>query len=157
MAATFQFSESNTVAETVTDGISNLNMGSNDSINLNTSTYPIIVGQNSFSKYLRAKFSSTFTEISNMKFWKSVGTLVTGETIKAAANVAFATPSQTGTGDSDIPTTEGTALAIQAADGSSTIVAVGYTKYIRLQLNTTGSSPSGAVNQKTYTMQWDEV
>lgn len=162
MSATHQFSESNTVSETITDGISNLNFGSNDSVNLNTSTYPITRGNASFEKYLRCKFTSTYTEISNMKFWKSAGTLVTGETIKAAANVSFATPSATANGDSDIPTSEGTALSINSAEGASVITyggsgVSGYTAYIRLQLQTTGSTPSGSVNQKTFTFQYDEV
>jgi hypothetical protein len=157
MAAVFEFSESNTGGETPTDGITNLNFGSNDSPDLNTSTYPIVVTESSFEKYIRAKFSSTFTEISNMLFWMSAGILVAGETIKAAENVAFATPSETANADSAVPTTEGGALAIQAADGSGTILAAGYTKYIRLQLDTDGTTPSGAVNQKTFTFQYDEV
>ena len=157
MAAVFVYSESNTLSEVVTNGITNLNFGSDDSVNLNTSTYPITVSQSSFEKYIRAKFSSTFTTISNMLFWKSAGTLVAGESITAAANVSFATPSQTANADSAIPTTSGTALAIQSAAGTATIVAPGYTKYIRLQLQTTGSTPSGAVNQKTFTFQYDEV
>ena len=157
MAASFQFSEANTVSETVTDGISNLNFGSNDSANLVTATYPISKGQNSFSKYLKAHFYGTFTTISNMLFWKSAGTYVTGESIVAAANATFSTPSQTATGDSAIPTTSGTALTIQSSGGNATITAPGYTKYIRLQLQTTGSSPAGAVNQKTFTFQYDEV
>jgi hypothetical protein len=159
MSATFAFSESNTVLETVTDGISNLNFGSNDSPNLNTTTYPIIVNTSSFEKYIRAKFSGIFTTISNMKFWKSLGTYVAGETITAAANVAFATPSQTTNADSGIPTLVGSALAIQSTEiaDPTLITTPGYTLYIRLQLNTTGSSPSGAVNQKTLTFQYDEV
>jgi len=157
MAAMFEYSESNTVSETPTDGIANLNFGSNDSPDLSPSTYPIVVTESSFEKYIRAKFSSTFTEISNMKFWMSAGVLVAGETIKAAENVAFVTPSATTNADSAVPITEGAALVIQAAGGGSTIVAPGYTKYIRLQLDTTGSTPSGAVNQKTFTFQYDEV
>ena len=157
MSASYEWSESNTVSETVTDGITNLNFGSNDSVNLNTTTYPITAGNASFEKYIRAKFGSTFTTISNMLFWMSAGTLVTGEAINAAANVAFSTPSATPNADSAIPTSAGTALAIQSAAGAATITAPGYTKYIRLQLTTTGSTPSGAVNQKTFTFQYDEV
>ena len=157
MAATHQFSESNT-SEVVTDGITNLNFGSNDSVNLNTTTYPVTRGNASFEKYLRCKFSDTFTEISNMKFWRSdVLGYKAGETLKAAANVAFATPSATANADSDIVLTEGTALAIQSAAGTTTITAPGYTKYIRLQIQTTGSTPSGAVFQKTLCFQYDEV
>jgi hypothetical protein len=162
MAATHQWSESNTVIEIITDGITNLNFGSNDSINLNTTTYPVTRGNASFEKYLRCKFTGVYTEISNMKFWKSLGALGIGETIKAAANVVFVTPSQTPNADSNIPTTEGTALAINSAEGANVIVygatgVSGYTKYTRLQLQTTGSTPSGAVAQKTFTFQYDEV
>jgi hypothetical protein len=158
MSATHQFSESNLVGEVVHDGIANLNLGSNDSYELNTTTYPITRGQSSFEKYLRCKFSDSFTEISNMKFWRSdVLGYKTGETLKAAANVAFATPSATPNADSDIPLNEGASLAIQSAAGTTTITAPGYTKYMRLQLQTTGSTPSGAVFQKTLTFQYDEV
>jgi hypothetical protein len=161
MAATHAFKESNGAGETETTA-TNLNFGSNDSPNLNTTTYPITRGDASFEKYLRALFTGIFTEISNMKFWKSAGTLVTGETIKAAANVAYAQPSATPNADSDVPVTEGTALSMQSAEGAATIVygasgVSGYTKYLRLQLQTTGSTPAGAVNQKTFTMQYDEV
>jgi len=157
MAATHAFSESNG-AEVVHDSIANLNFGSNDSYELNTTTYPITRGNSSFEKYLRCKFSDTFTEISNMKFWRSdVLGYKTGETLKAAANVAFATPSATPNADSDIPLNEGASLAIQSAAGTTTITAPGYTKYIRLQLQTTGSTPSGAVFQKTLTFQYDEI
>lgn len=157
MAATFQFSESNTGSETVTDGISNLNFGSTDATGINTTSYPIAVSTSSFEKYIRGKFSGTFTTISAMLFWKSSGSYVTGESIKAAANVAFATPSATANADSAVPTSVGTALSIQSSSGGATITAPGYTKYIRLQLSTTGSTPSGAVNQKVFTFQYDEV
>ena len=158
MAATHQFSESNLVGEVVQDGITNLNFGSVDDHELNTTTYPITRGNASFEKYIRAKFSDTFTEISNMKFWRSdVLGYKTGETLKAAANVSFATPSTTPNADSDIPLSEGASLAIQSAAGTTTITAPGYTKYIRLQLQTTGSTPSGSVFQKTLTFQYDEV
>jgi hypothetical protein len=162
MSATHQWSESNGAGESVTDGITNLNFGSNDSVNLNTTTYPITRGNASFEKYIRCKFTATWTEISNMKFWKSAGALVTGETIKAAANATYAQPSATANGDSDCPTTEGTALSINSAEGAATIIyggsgVSGYTAYIRLQLHTTGSTPGGVVNQKTFTFQYDEV
>jgi len=158
MPAVHEFSESNLVGEVVQDGIANLNFGSVDDHELNTTTYPITRGNSSFEKYLRAKFSGTFTEISNIKYWRSdVLGYKTGETLKAAANVAFATPSATPNADSNIPLSEGTSLAIQSAAGTSTITAPGYTKYMRLQLQTTGSTPSGSVFQKTLTMQYDEV
>ncbi len=133
-----------------------------DLYNINTTTYPVTRATNSFGKYIRAKFTGTWTEISNMKFWKSAGAYVTGEAIKASGNATYATPSQTGTGDSDVPIVEGSALAINSAEGAATIIygasgVSGYTGYIRLQLQSTISTPSGAVNQKTFTFKYDEI
>jgi hypothetical protein len=162
MSATHEFSESNLVGEVVMDGITNLNFGSVDDHDLSTTTYPILRGSSSFEKYLRCKFTGVYSIISNMKFWKSAGTLVTGETIKAATNQVYTQPSATANGDSDVPVTEGAALTLQSAEGEATIVygasgVSGYTKYVRLQLQTTVSTPSGAVNQKTFVFQYDEV
>lgn len=159
MPAVYEWSESNGVGEVVTDAISNLNFGSVDSPNLVAVDNPIVAGNNSFEKYIRAKFSGAFTEISNMLFWKSAGALKTGESIKVAANQVYAQPiSSTSTkATSDIPESQGTALSIQAADGSATITTLGYTKYAVLQLQTTTSTPAGSVNTKTFTYQYDEV
>jgi hypothetical protein len=162
MSATHEFSESNGAGEVETPPITNINFGSNDSANLNTTTYPIIRGRASYEKYIKCKFTGTFTEISNILFYKSLGTLFTGEEIKAAANVAYSTPSQTANGDSDVPITQGTALTLQSAEGAATIIygatgVSGYTKYIRLQLRSTIATTLGAANQKTFTMLFDEI
>jgi hypothetical protein len=163
MAATHQFSESNLVGEVEAIPIANLNFGSVDDHELNTTTYPITRGNASFEKYIRSKFTGVWTEISNMKLWRSdVLGYKTGETLKAATNVAYATPSATPNADSDIPLVEGSALSIQSAEGAATIIygasgVSGYTKYVRFQLRTTGSTPSGSVFQKTITFQFDEV
>ncbi len=157
MASTRQISESNG-AEAVHDGITNLNFGNNDNYNLAANTVNSVVASlNSFEKYIRIKFAGTFTEISNMKFWKSSGAYGAGESIKAAANVAFALPSATANADSDVPTVVGSALVIQSAAGTLTITGAGYTKYIRLQWRSTSSTPSGAISQKVFSFQFDEV
>ena len=159
MSATFGFSESNGVTPTVTDAISNLNFGSNDSCNLTPATYPVVAGNNSFHKAIRAKFASIGTSISNMLFWKSAGTYVTGESIVAKNQASYVQPVDTALGGaSAVPTTSGTALTIHGANGTDlALTSNGYTEYILLQLQTTGSTPSGAVNQKTFTFQYDEV
>lgn len=159
MSATFGFSEANGVGEAVTDGLTNLNMGSVDSTNLTPSTYPIVAGANAFEKYLKAKFSGTFTEISNMKFWKSVGALKTGEAILADEVTSYAQPVATtsAVAVSAIPTSVGSAIVVHSAAGAATIAAPGYTRYIALQLQTTVSTPAGALNTKTFTFQYDEV
>lgn len=162
MPATFQFSESNGILETVTDGISNVNFGINDTPNLVPSINPIIRGNPSYSKYIRAKFTGIWTDISNILFWKSLGNYLTGESIKASANGIYATPSRTSTGDGNIPLTEGTALNINSAEGENHIEygitgVSGYSAYIRLQQQTTILTPTGNALQKTFILQYDEV
>ena len=162
MSATHQWSESNGAGEIETIPISNINFGSNDSPNINTITYPVTRPNNSFDKYIRCLFTGVWTEISNMKFWKSLGDYVSGEDIHATANVSYATPVISDMGGSTVPITEGTALSIQSEEGAATIEygisgVSGYTKYIRLQLQTTLSTPAGSVNQKTFIFQYDEV
>jgi hypothetical protein len=162
MSATFGWKESNLVGE-VESIPTNINFGSNDSANLNTTTYPITRGNASFEKYIRCKFSDIFTEISNMKLWRSdVLGYKTGETLKAAANVTYVQPSATPNADSDIPLNVGASLTINSAEGENHIEygvsgVSGYTGYIRLQLRTTGSTPSGSVFQKVITFQYDEI
>jgi hypothetical protein len=158
MIATFSFSESNTNLETITDSISNLNFGSLDAPNLNTLAYPVTAAQSSFEKYIRAKFTGVGAgTISNMLFWKLLGAYVTGETITCAYNQAFVTPSSVANADSAVPTTSAGSSAVQSSAGASTITSDGYTKYIRLQTQTSALTVNGAGNQKTFTFQYDEV
>jgi len=159
MAATHAWKETGSGGETTA---TNINFGSVDAPNLVPATYPITRATNSFDKYIRCLFTGSWTEISAMKFWKSAGVYKTDETITGSANATYATPSQTSNGDSLIPTTEGTALGINSAEGAATIVyggsgVSGYTGYIRLQTKTLVTTPSGAVNQKTFTFQYDET
>lgn len=154
MAATFGFSETNTASVTVTDAISNVNFGNIDSPNLTPASNPIAAGQNSFEKWVRGKFSGSFTSIANLRFWKSAGSLVTGETIKAAVNATYATPVSTtsAVATADVPIVEGSALAPTAPVSNPD-----YSGYITLQLQTTVATPPGAVNQKTFTLKYDET
>ena len=62
MAATHQWAESNGVGESETIPITTINFGSNDSADLTPVTYPITRGNNSFDKYIRCKFTGTWTE-----------------------------------------------------------------------------------------------
>jgi len=153
MSAIHEFSESNGVGAVVTDSITNINFGSTDDHDLVPADYTIIAGENSFHKCIRCKFSSTFTEISNMKFWKSLGDFLTGEAIKFICEVAYSQPATTPlTSAVDIPVSEPGSANITP----STISAPGYTDYIKLQEQTTGSTPAGNVNTKTFTFKYDE-
>ena len=153
MVATHQFSESNGVAETVTDGIVNVNFGNTDAPNIVVASFPIRAGNNSFSKYIRSKFTGTFNTISVMKFWRSDGAAMpTGIAITAGANPAYATPSTADDGDAAEPTSEGTALSI----GPTTITTPSYSNYIRLQMETTVAASPGNTPTFTHTYQYDE-
>jgi len=160
MSASFSFSESNGVGESIADGITNLNFGSDDSPNLVSTTYPIVAGNNSFEKYFRVKFGGVFSEISNVKFWKSAGTYKTGESILAIANQTYTQPVDTTSAKAvaPVPTEVGSALAVQSTEGTPSLFTVpGYSKYLVAQLQTTVSAPAGLVNTKTFTLQYDEI
>lgn len=161
MSASFVFSEANGGSQVIQDNIANLNFGDTDDHELTPASFPIVAGNNSYEKYIKAKFGDTFTEISNMKFWKSSGDYKTDEAIKVAAvnGSAYATPVKTtsSVATTACPLTEGTALAVLSAAGAATIGTAGYSQYIVLQLQTSASTPAGAVNQKEFTFQYDEV
>lgn len=153
MSASFQFSESNGVTPTVTDGVTSINFGNVDSPNIVPASHPVTAGNNSYEKWVRGHFYGTYNAVSNLKFYLSAGAYVTGEQIMAAVNASFATPVATtsAVATSPVPTSLGTALA-PTAPGSSP----SYSGYITLQLQTTSSTPPGNVNQKTFTLQYDE-
>lgn len=163
--ATVELSESNTVSETVTDGITNLNYGSTDAANLTVASYPIAVGQNSYEKYVRVHVSAMgdSNKIDNIQIWKSAGDYLAGEGIqtnlKTSAYTAetYATPSETTYTDQVMPTADPGAANLGIAGSlTGSLTAVGYSDYWRSQLQTTGSTPPGNANQKTFTIQYDE-
>jgi len=159
MAATFSFAERNNSGWT--GSIANLNFGSTDSAELTPLDYPITAGSNSYEKWIVGSFSGTFTKIDNIRFWKSSGTYVTGEVIKwTGSETTFSTPTQnTSTvAVGSVPESE-PASANVTIGGSLTgsLTATGSTDYIVLQLQTTTSTPAGAVNQKEFTLAYDEI
>ena len=168
MAATFAWSQSNGAGETITDSIGSINMGSNDSANLVPETYPITAGNNSYEVYVRGKFTGTYTKVDNLQFWKSAGAYQTGETIFWTGSVqegSYATPtaSASSVAVGSIPTADpGTANVSIGGSLSGSLFSSGagdtgsYTDYIVMQTETTSSTPAGATNIKTFTIQWDE-
>lgn len=153
MAATHEWSESNGAGPSVTDGISNINFGSTDAVNLTPSSYPVIAGENSFHKAIRCKFSGTFTEISNMRIWKSAGAYKTDESVVFKVQAGYVQPAASAlSGAAAIPTSEPSENV-----SPTTITVAGYTDYILLQLQSLITTPAGAVNQKTFTFKYDEM
>lgn len=175
MATTFSWKELNGASGSQSENTAtNMNLGNNDSVNLVPATYPIAANANSYAKYIMGYWEGDFTQISNVKFWKSAGAYVTGETISMSGAVLYATPDTADHSSDGIisPTQpDGANVPIPgdlhrgddawigydisgsiAGDGIST---TGSTMPIRLQLQTTASTPAGAVNQKTFTMTYD--
>jgi hypothetical protein len=168
-AATVYFSESNGAGEVVTDNISNLNFGSADSPSLVAASNPIIIGEFSYEKFLRVKVASlgTSTTIKDLRFYKSSGTYVTGESIICnlgqSTIVSYSQPNQSG---SHFPSGQGI-LYPTSLPGSANVAisgayagvfsSPGYSNYWLSLLETTNSTPAGSVNQKVFTLQYDET
>jgi hypothetical protein len=164
MAATVEICESNGAGETVSHNIANCNFGSNDSSALTPATYPITVGGYSYIKYFRIHWTSgTANKIDNMRVWKSNGSYVTGGGIQTNLETAaysaesYATPVNTQYTHNVMPVADpGSANIGIAGSLAGSLVAVGYSDYIKMQFQTTGSSPPGDIPQLTFTYQYDE-
>jgi len=160
LVATFGWVEYNANA-TATATPTNLNLGSTMAANLAPSTYPITAGTYSYEKWLKALFTGSFTRIENLQFWKSAGAYVTGETIKWTGNyTTYTVPIQTVStiATTAVPTADpGTANVGIGGSLSGSLVATGYSDFILLQASVTTAASAGAVNQKTFTLQYDEV
>lgn len=166
--ATLEICESNGAGETVTHNITNTNMGSNDSSNLNTATYPITAGNRSFVKYQRFHVTAMggSSKIDNLKVWRT-GSLGTGGTHQHLTNaritsyagaITYATPvaSAVTNVDQAMPTSEPASQNV-GIGGSLTgdLVAIGYSDYIAHQLTTDSSATAGSTSTMNY--QYDET
>lgn len=154
--------------------VQTINFGSADVADMAPANYPIAAGSNSFAKYIKVHFSGSFTQISNARLWKSDGVYKAGEVIKFSGNYAKASaPSATalpaidGNAVPDIPTTSPadpniclpnlTTDILEQVDYESTpgYASGAYTSMMAFQLQTTSSTPAGAVNQKTISLTYD--
>lgn len=139
----------------------NLNLGSTLAANLAPSTWPITAGTYSYEKWVRANFTGSFTRIENIQFWKSDGAYVTGEQINWTGQATqYNTPTESGSSFATVAVPEsdpGTANVSIGGSLSGSLTSDGYSDYIVLQASVTTAASAGAVNQKTFTMQYDEV
>jgi hypothetical protein len=172
MVATFSWREYNVTAGD--SGVpTNLNLGSSTGRNIAPSTYPITAGTYSYSKWVRGEWTGDFTRIENLKFWCSAsgsGT-VTGEQI----NFSGTTESYGGTTTYATPTNGADAQAvgplIYAAPSTANIGFTGVlaaslttsadgsnrSDFIVIQASIGAAASAGATQQKTFTLQYDEV
>ena len=165
MVAIQEWDEWNGAGKTQTHGISNVNWGNVDAANLDIAqeANKIPRGENSYTKYIASHFSGTYSQIGpNGKLWHSTVSLPTGVTLKGAMVIVYVTPTKTASGDSDLPQSEGAALAVQfggtpeTATNNSTTANPAYSAYCRTQLQTSAGSPTGQIGANTVTMKYDE-
>jgi len=82
--------------------------------------------------------------------------------LKAGMTNTYATPSKTATGDGDIPTSEGAALAVnfgsspENATNPSTTSNPAYSAFWRSQIQTQSGASPGSIGSQTISLKYDE-
>ena len=173
MAATVQVAERNGAPAGVeTVNPANLNFGSDDSFEIVVATYPLTAKTDghSFEKWFRLYVSALggSTLVDNFKVWASGlgGGYVAGEGLSTNlrtggwVNSVYAAPIETDSvlAAQVMPITEpfGPNLGISGILSGSIIAVPNYSDYGIIQMDVTALTPAGAMNQKTFTFQWDE-
>ncbi len=167
MVATFTWIEYNLTAGD-TGVPTNLNFGSTNARDLSPSLNPITAGTYSYSKWVRGQWSGTFTRVENLQFFASdSGPYVTGELVRCSATTTtyggtttYNTPTTSldAQVDNPIPTADPGAANIGFTGSlSASLTSAGMSDFIVLQTSVTSAASAGAVNQKTFTLQWDEI
>lgn len=160
MAVTIQFNEYNTTStgEVVA---TNLNLGSTNLANLNTSIYPVVAGSYTYEKWLKLQVEGSFTSFSDLKMYKSDGSYVTGEVLNYTGQATtWSTPTNSVSTDATtvLPTSEPDSANVSiGGDLSGSITASGNTTdFIVLQGSYSVNTSAGPVNEKTITFSWTE-
>lgn len=155
MTAVVEICESNGAGQTITHGITHTNMGSIDSVNLDTDANPIYAGDRSYVKEQRMHVTSLggSSKIKNLRVWRNgaLGTNTTHVTNVRTSGYggafAYVTPSNAAvTGvDQAMPTSQPISANV-GIGGSLTgeITAPGYSDYIAHQLITAVEDTIGA-------------
>lgn len=161
MALVVTVNEYNSVGESETSDITDIVFSNVDTPDVVPADNPITAGENSFIIYLKYEFtgmaSEGITEIANTRVYKSSGNYKTGEGVTYdGSSVSYATPVDTTSGDSAIPVTDpGSQNLWLSGSGSGVLSADGESDYCRMQRQTTGATPPGALNDLTITLLYD--
>lgn len=123
-------------------------------------SYPITAGANSYEVWLRGHFTGTFNQIQNLKFWKSSGTLGTGEALKFAGTTSTyddPTTADSSYATADVPTSSpGSANVSIVGNLAGTLSAAGFSDFLISQLQTTTAAEAGDTETFTFTLTYDE-
>ena len=162
MAATFEWSETNGSAPGArTDGRTECNFKDIDDSTTNYAAAPIqapTVGSSySYEKWIQGHFQGSYSDITDVKFWKSGGSLDAALSINAGVKAygSYTTPVKTKSptaGHNEVPTDESSALAL-STDGNT---GDEYTDFSVLQLQVGTAAPSGDIGVQTFTMKYNE-
>jgi len=159
MATITTFQEYNSSSSSF-DVATNLNFGSTKSANLNTQLYPILANSYSYEKWIKVKFDGIFTTVSDVKFYKSAGSYVTGEQINfTGEETTWATPINTVStvATTSLPISEPASANVSIGGNLAGTLATGETTdFIVIQSSIDANASAGAVNEKTFTLYWLE-
>lgn len=161
MASSFIFSETFGTSPGTTQDKAYINCLSTDESSGNDTTtepnnHPITIPPSataySYERWVRGHWTSTFTSISNLRYWGSSAS-GTGWTWKAGlkGDQTYVTPvnSASSYATANIPTAQGSGL--QPTYGTN------FCTYIVNQLHVTNAASAGNIGSITFTMGWDEV
>ena len=176
MSATVQVAETNGPSGSAVETLNpaNVNMGSDDSAELDPATYPVTAQTDghAFEKWLRLYVSTMgdSTIVDNIKIWlSSIGAgWKTGEGMTTNLRVSgYVSASYPSGGPIETDSTVATQVMPEAEPGGPNLgigdslggqitSAPNYSDWGVLQLDVSNLTPAGSVNQKTLTFQWDE-
>jgi len=170
MAVTTTIDEYNTVSETLSADVANINMGSDDSSEIVPATYPITAHATifGFEKWIQMNMVGVDNKVDNLQVWLSAGTLDGEADLKASTRTAtqtgylnptFGTPTQLVSTDASWDIEEADPGEANLGIGGAlagNITTDGVSDYLVLQYQPTASHPAGDIGQLTLTFQWDE-
>ena len=166
MAATVQINEFNGAGETKTANITNTNMGSSDSANLNATASPIVAGDNSYEKWQKIEVTAMggSSAIDNLKIWRTgaLGGSASHLTNARLTSYGGAETYTTPTASASTPATQAMpssepATANLGIGGSLTgnLTAAGSSDYLVHQIQTNAADTAGSTSTMNY--QYDET
>ena len=166
MSATVVINEYNSAGETETANITNSNMGSADSVNLDAVANPIVPGENSYEKWQKIVVTAMggSSQLDNFKIWRtgalggSAVHLTNARESAYGGADAFATPVATDSSvaTENMPTSEpsGANLGIGGALAGA-LTGTGSSDYLVHQIQTDAGDVAGSTSTMNY--QYDET
>lgn len=166
MAATVEIDEANGAGETLTHNITNTNMGSTDTVNLDPVANPVVPGNNTYEKWQKIHVTGMggSSAIDNLKIWRtsalggSATHLTNARESTYGGAETYATPVATSSSvaTQTMPTTEPTGANLGIAGSlSGQLTAIGSSDYLVHQVQTNGADTAGSTSTLNY--QYDET